>query len=227
MSNLNPPDFPGKNNVHTMRDPVSGLTHLAAAVVSAVGTAALLIVGRGDLLREAALAIYGAGLMLLFSASAAYHLFSGRPETLLVLRKFDHSSIYVLIAASYTPLCVIAFHGFWRWGLLSIIWGLALAGILIKMFVIKGPRWLTAGVYLVMGWMAVLAVGEMAASLSPVSIGWLFAGGIFYTLGALIYITKKLDFKPGAFGFHEVWHIFVILGAGSHYISVLYMLMHG
>lgn len=202
------------------RDPVSGLTHLCGALFFAIGMVALLIAGRGNLAKEISLAVYGAGLILLFSASAAYHLYNGDAKRLLVLRKFDHSSIYVLIAASYTPMCVIAFRGAWQWGLLAVIWGLALIGIAVKVFVIKGPRWLTAGIYLLMGWLSLASIGEMMATLSIASIVWLVAGGAIYSLGAVIYITKKMDFKPGVFGFHEVWHIFVLLGALCHYIAI-------
>jgi hemolysin III len=209
-----------KSFFSSVRDPISGITHLCGAIFFAVGLIAMLIAGQGNLAQEISLAVYGAGLILLFSASAAYHLYNGDAKRLLVLRKFDHSSIYVLIAASYTPLCVIAFRGFWQWGLLAIIWALALAGIVVKIFVIKGPRWLTAGIYLVMGWLSLIALGEMMATLSTSSIVWLFAGGVVYSLGAVIYITKKLNFKPGVFGFHEVWHIFVLLGALCHFISI-------
>jgi hemolysin III len=97
---------------------------------------------------------------------------------------------------------------------------MAAAGIIVKLFIIKAPRWITAGVYLVMGWTAVMAVMEIINKMPPAAIIWLVAGGLFYTVGAIVYITKKLDFIPGVFGFHEIWHIFVILGALSHFILI-------
>jgi hemolysin III len=97
---------------------------------------------------------------------------------------------------------------------------MGLAGIIVKLFVIKAPRWVTAGIYLVMGWMCVMAAGELVRAMPAGALTWLLIGGLFYTLGAVIYITKKLDFKPDIFGFHEVWHIFVMLGAASHFILI-------
>lgn len=200
------------------RNPASGLTHLGAAVAAVIGLVVLLILGRRDLTKELSLMVYGLSLILMFSTSAAYHLSRAQPEALLRLRKFDHSAIYLLIAGSYTPICLHFFQGFWRWGLLGIIWLMALTGITVKLFVIKAPRWVTAGIYLVMGWISILAVQVMLASMPVGALIWLVVGGLFYTGGAIVYILKKPDFLSGVFGFHEVWHIFVILGAASHFI---------
>lgn len=204
-----------------LRDPVSGLTHLGAAVLSLAGLILLAVIGWGNAAKFASVLVYGIALTLMFAASATYHMVKASPKTIEVLRKIDHSAIYLLIAGTYTPFCINAFHGFWKWGLLSIIWALALLGVGIKVFIIRVPRWVNAGVYLIMGWMILSAGGEMLRTLSPVTMTWLIVGGIIYTLGAVVYITKKLDFAPGIFGFHEVWHIFVILAAAAHYISVL------
>jgi hemolysin III len=203
-----------------LRDPVSGLTHLFAAILSLAGLIFLLVLAWGDKGRVASLAIYGASLVLLFSASATYHMVKGREELIEALRKFDHAAIYLLIAGSYTPLCWNIFTGFWKWGLLGIIWGMAIIGIIVKMFIIRAPRWVSAGIYLLMGWLAILGLKEILSTLPAGAIAWLAAGGIIYTLGAVVYITKKLDFIHGKFGFHEVWHIFVMLGALAHYILI-------
>jgi hemolysin III len=140
---------------------------------------------------------------------------------LLLLRKLDHSAIYLLIAGTYTPFCAIAFTGFWRWGLLAIIWSLAAVGILVKVFIINAPRWVSAGVYVLMGWLCIAAIGEMLVVLPVGALVWLVIGGVIYTLGALVYITKTMNFWPGKFGFHEVWHIFVMLGALAHFIAII------
>ncbi len=203
-----------------LRDPVSGLTHLGAAIAAAVGLVVLLYLGRGNTLKEVSLLVYGISLILMFLASALYHMIKSRPEVIQRLRKFDHSAIYLLIAGTYTPICLHFFSGFWRWGLLGIIWGMALAGIGVKLFVIKAPRWVTAGIYLLMGWLAISAIREMLQSMPVSALVWLLVGGLFFTVGAVVYITKKPDFWPGIFGFHEVWHIFVILGCLSHFILV-------
>ena len=206
--------------LNRFRDPISGLTHLAAAVGAACGVVILLLIGHDDATTKAiSLAIYGLSLVLMFAASATYHLVKAPPQV-IILRKADHSAIYLLIAGSYTPICLHFFRGFWQWGLVGIIWCMALIGVTIKMFIIKAPRWLTAGIYLLMGWLAVLAIPEMVVAMPLSALIWLVLGGLFFTLGAVIYIGKKPDFYPKVFGFHEVWHIFVIIGCACHFIVI-------
>jgi hemolysin III len=202
------------------REPWSAITHLGGAILSVFGLVYLLVLGWGDLTRVVVLLVYGLSVVTLFTASAVYHASLSGPGVVQGLRKFDHAAIYALIAGSYTPICVLGFTGFWQWGLLAIVWGLAVIGITVKVFTTRGPRWLTAGVYVLMGWISVAAVGEMTSRLPAVSLVWLVIGGVIYTLGAVVYATKKLDIKPGVFGFHEVWHIFVLLGAISHFIAI-------
>ena len=204
-----------------LREPVNSLTHWVGAVMAFVGLIALLIVGWGTSAKVISLAIYGVSLIFLFSASATYHMVRVKDKALEIFRKVDHAAIYLLIAGTYTPFCVNAFTGFWKWGLLSIIWSLALIGIIVKVFYIRAPRWLNAGIYLVMGWLCLAAIGQMLAVLPVGVIGWLVAGGVIYSLGAVVYITKIFNFVPGVFGFHEMWHIFVILAAAAHFVAVI------
>ena len=206
--------------INRLREPVNGLTHFVAALVAVVGAVSLLIIGRGSLSRELSLSAYGLSLILLFAASAAYHMAKVGPRATAILRKLDHSAIYLLIAGTYTPFCILAFSGFWKWGLFATIWLLALVGIVVKLFIMRGPRWITAGTYVVMGWLCLGAVGQMLQVLPAGALAWLTAGGVIYTLGAVIYVTRTLDFLPGRFGFHEIWHIFVILGAVAHFIAI-------
>lgn len=210
-----------------IRDPFSALSHWVAALVSLIGMIILLLFSSRSPAWTVSLVVYGASLVLLFSASGIYHSVIAGPRRTEWLRKLDHAAIYILIAGTYTPMCVNAFSGFWQWGLLALIWSLALIGIVVKLVVIRAPRWLTAGVYVVMGWLSLLAVGEMLAKLGPATIAWLFTGGVIYTAGAVVYITKKMDFLPGRFGFHEVWHLFVILGAAAHFAAVLTLVRGG
>jgi hemolysin III len=156
----------------------------------------------------------------MFSASSIYHSVNTSPPALLRLRKFDHSAIYLLIAGTYTPICLFFFTGFWRLPFLGIIWLFGLVGVIVKLFVIKAPRWVTAGIYLVMGWLSIFAVSEMIHTMTVGALIWLLAGGLCFTVGAVIYITKKLDFVPNVFGFHEVWHIFVSLGCLCHFVLI-------
>ncbi|HCS39869.1 MAG TPA: hemolysin [Anaerolineaceae bacterium] len=206
--------------ISKFRDPVSGLIHLFSALLALVGLVLLLVLTNGQGLKQLSMGIYGVSLVTLFTASAVYHLAYPAESALLKLRKFDHSAIYVLIAGTYTPILINFFSGFLRWGFLALIWGIALAGVIVKLFVINAPRWVTAGVYLVMGWMAVLIVKPMLQSMPPAALWWMLAGGLTYSIGAVIYITKKLDLWPGIFGFHEVWHVFVSLAALCHFVMI-------
>jgi hemolysin III len=205
-----------------MREPVSGLTHYIAALVALVGLAALVIISRDDPLKQRSLLIYGASLVLMFLASATYHLVRTRTKVTQFLRKLDHTAIYVLIAGTYTPLAFNRFSGIYRWGLLDAIWAIALAGVITKMIIIKGPRWLSAVTYVIMGWLALFAIKEMLRVLPAAALFWLVLGGVMFTLGAVIYATKAFNWKPGVFGFHEVWHIFVILGCVCHFILIAF-----
>ena len=204
-----------------LREPVNSLTHWAGAVLALIGLIALLIIGSDTSAKLISLLIYGVSLIFLFSASATYHMVQVKENVLEIFRKIDHAAIYCLIAGTYTPFCVNAFSGFWSWGLLSIIWTLALIGIITKLFYIRAPRWLNAGIYLVMGWLGISAIGQMLALLPVWVLGWLIVGGLLYTFGAIVYITKIFNFVPGTFGFHEIWHIFVILAASAHFVAVL------
>jgi hemolysin III len=205
-----------------LRDPFSGLTHLGAAVIAAVGLAGLLIVGHDGFEKTLSLSVYGVSLILMFSASAAYHLIRGTPKLCGILRKLDHASIFLLIAGTYTPICLHFFHGFWKWGLLGIVWGMAVVGISVKVFIMNAPRWLSAGIYLVMGWLAIIAIKEIVTAMPAGAMVWLLSGGICFSLGAAVYIAKKPDFFPGRFGFHEVWHLFVIAGCVCHFILIAF-----
>jgi hemolysin III len=208
-----------------LREPVNGLTHLGGAILGFFGMIALLNLSRGDALKVASILAYCLGLMAMFLASGIYHSAIVRPAVLQTLRKIDHSAIFLLIAGTYTPFCLLAFTGFWHWGLLALIWAIAAIGIVVKVFYIKSPRWLHTGIYVVMGWLCVMAAPQMPSVLPAAAMVWLFVGGVIYTLGAVVYATKTLDFVPGKFGFHEVWHIFVLLGALAHFIAIMTLLV--
>lgn len=203
------------------REPFNGFSHLAGASTALLGGVPLLVMGWNGTARILSTLVYIASLVSMFSASAAYHLARLKPKGLEVLRKLDHSAIFLLIAGTYTPFCVNAFTGFWRWGLLSIIWGIALVGILIKVITVKAPRWLNVAMYVLMGWISVLAARQMPQVLPTGSLIFLIAGGVIYTLGGIVYATKIFNFSPGKFGFHEVWHLFVLAGALAHFISIV------
>jgi hemolysin III len=165
-------------------------------------------------------ALFGLSLIGLYSASAFYHLLPVSESAQLVLRRVDHMMIFFLIAGSYTPFCLIPLRGGWGWPLFYVVWGLTILGVLQSVFWIHAPRWLTTGLYLGMGWMAVLAIYPLSQTLTREGLYWLFAGGISYSVGAVIYALKWPDPFPPHFGFHEIWHLFVLAGSASHFMSV-------
>ena len=201
------------------RQPVSGLSHLAAALLSAVGLVWLLrlVAASGAEARLAPLAIFGGSMVLLFTASALYHLLPVSERSVARLRKLDHSAIFVFIAGSYTPVCLLVLQG--KKGLLLTvaIWAAALLGVLMKLVSVGTSRWLRVGPYLLMGWMALLALPDLWAKLPGAGFAWLAAEGLIYSLGAVVYAAKWPDPLPERFGFHEVWHLFVIGGSFCHF----------
>src|SRR5512138_3474433 len=156
-----------------LREPVNSLTHWASAILALIGLIALLVVGWGKPAKIISLVIYGISLIFLFSASATYHMVQVKDKVLQIFRKIDHSAIFVLIAGTYTPFCVNAFTGFWKWGMLSLIWSLAVIGIVVKIFYIRAPRWLNARIYSVMGWLSLATAGQMLAHLPAWVLTWL------------------------------------------------------
>src|SRR5512139_2071379 len=169
-----------------LREPVNSLTHWGGAILAIAGLVALLIVGWSTPAKIISLTIYGLSLIAMFSASAMYHMVQVKDKVLEIFRKIDHSAIYLLIAGTYTPFCVNAFDGFWKWGMLSIIWSLAIIGIVVKVFYIRAPRWLNAGIYLIMGWLCVAASGQFLNTLPVWVLTFLIIGGVTYTLGAIV-----------------------------------------
>lgn len=208
-----------------IKDPVSGFTHLFGAVLSVAGLVMLIVMAALHSNEKAwdivSFSIFGAGLVLLYTFSALYHLLNVGETATMVLRKFDHIMIYVLIAASYTPICLGPLRGGWGWSIFGVVWGLAVVGIILTAVWIKAPRWLTTGIYLAMGWTVIIAVYPMITIFKELnalsSLWWLLAGGIFYTIGAVIYGLKWPRLKNKYFGFHEIFHIFVMLGSLCQY----------
>lgn len=210
------------------KDPVSGLTHLGGALLSVAG---LVLLIRYALLyatvrHVAAFSVFGVSLILLYSSSAAYHLARVPEKISGLLRRIDHMMIYVLIAGTYTPVCVLALTGAWGRSLLIMVWVLAAAGIILTVVWFGAPRWLTTGVYLLMGWLVIIAFYPLIRALSPGAITCLAAGGLLYTVGALIYGFKWPRINSYWFGFHEIFHLFVIGGSLGHFWLMFRFLMY-
>ena len=206
-----------------LREPVNGLTHLAGLLLACVGLLVLLAraasAGRTD--QIVAFGIFGLSLVALYSASTLYHLLPLSPVGIARLRRVDHMMIFVLIAGTYTPFCLLALEGAWRVGLLSMIWGLAVCGILLKLFWMEAPRWLSVALYLGMGWVAVIAAPALFQAVPPGGMAWVLGGGVVYSVGAIVYGLRRPNLVPGALGFHELWHLFVLVGSDCHFWAVL------
>ena len=207
-----------------LREPVNGLTHLVGGLLASVGLVVLLAraasAGRMDQL--VAFGVFGFSLIALYTASALYHLLPLSPASVARLRRADHITIFLLIAGTYTPFCLLALDGGWRVGLLSLIWGLALCGVLLKLLWMDAPRWLSVTLYLGMGWVAVIAAPALFRAVPTGGTVWVLGGGLVYSAGALIYGLKRPNPVPGVFGFHELWHVFVVAGSACHYWAVLW-----
>lgn len=204
------------------REPASGFSHLAGAVLSVAALISLLwvAISNRDVWQIVSFSIFGASMILLYSASATYHLVNASENVVRILQKIDHSMIFVLIAGTYTPICLTLLRGALGYRLLALIWSCAAAGIAMKMFFFNIPRLLYTGIYLIMGWIAVFVIVPLYRAGGPLPLLWLLAGGLMYTAGGVIYALKKPDIFPGWLGFHEIFHIFVILGSAAHYVMI-------
>lgn len=210
-----------------VRDLVSGLTHCIGAALSLVGLVLLIVFSAiyGNAYHVVSFTIFGVGLFLLYLFSTLYHWLNISEKGITVFRKFDHIMIYILIAASYTPICLVPLRGPWGWTIFGIIWGLAVLGTILTAVWIKAPRFITTTIYLIMGWAVVIAAYPLIQVFKEAnnfeSLIWLLAGGIFYTIGGIIYGLKVPKTKWKGFGFHEIFHIFVMLGSACHYWFIL------
>lgn len=202
-----------------VKDPISALTHFIGflAVIPIFIMLMLRAKTEASTLHMIGFAIFGVSLLMLYGASTIYHTFELPPEKTNILRRIDHMMIFILIAGTYTPICLVSLHGTWGWTLLVAIWAFALFGLLLKIFWMNAPRWLSTLIYVVMGWLAVFAFVPLEQAVSLRGIGMLLAGGIAYTVGAVIYGLKKPNIAVlKNFGFHEIFHVFVMVGSGIH-----------
>ena len=205
-----------------VKDPGSAITHFIGMLMAIFAAIPLLIKAAHEPGRIylVSIAVDAASLILLYAASTTYHTFNISKKVNTILKKIDHMMISVLIAGSYTPICLLVLGGRMGWILLAIVWGFAIAGILIKAFWVFCPKWVSSVLYIGMGWTCVLAFTQLLNSLSPAAFGWLLAGGIIYTVGGVIYALKLPIFnrKHKNFGSHEIFHLFVMGGSLCHFV---------
>jgi hemolysin III len=201
---------------------MNGFTHFIPAVFSVVGLVLLLdkALAYMDPYRIVSYTVFGVGLFLLYLMSTLYHWLPLNEKKVRLLRRLDHMMIFVLIAATYTPLCLISLRGGWGWSLLGVVWTFAFVGIFIKIFWMNASRWVSTSIYLIMGWIAVFAIWPMLNVLNTSELLLLLAGGMFYSVGAVIYALKKPVIVSGFLGFHEIFHVFVALGSFAHFLVI-------
>jgi hemolysin III len=203
-----------------MEEKINAVTHGFGAFIAAIGLYLLVSLAwkYGTVWHVVSFSIYGVSLLLMYLTSTVYH--SLKNEHLKRLFKiFDHSAIYLLIAGTYTPFALIILHGWLGWTMLGIIWGLALVGIVLTIFFVQKFRRLSTVCYVLMGWLIVLCVKPMLEKLDVIGMAWLALGGIFYSVGAIFYLKKRLPYN------HAIWHLFVLAGSVSQFIAVIYYVL--
>ena len=195
---------------------VNSITHGVGLVLSVAGFVVLLTLAimHGSALRIVSCAIYGSTLICVYAASTLYHAIAS-PRFKRALKIFDHCAIYLLIAGTYTPFLLVNLGGGWGWSLLGVIWGLAMAGILLKFWFVDHFKIFSTAVYLAMGWLAIIAVKPLLLHVSTPGITWLVAGGMMYTVGVAFFAAPRLRYG------HAIWHVLVMAGSVCHYIAVL------
>lgn len=205
-----------------IKDPGSAITHFIGMLMAIFAAVPLLIKAAHEpgKIYIISITIYAISLILLYAASTTYHTFNRSERINTILKKIDHMMISILIAGSYTPICLLVLKGRIGIILLSIVWGIAIAGILIKAFWVYCPKWVSSVLYIGMGWTCVLAFTQILNSMSPAAFGWLLAGGVIYTAGGVIYALKLPIFnnRHKNFGSHEIFHLFVMGGSACHFI---------
>ena len=209
-----------------IKDPGSAITHFIGMLMAAFAATPLLIraASNPDKIHLISLSIFIISMILLYAASTTYHTLNLSERTNRILRKIDHCMIFMLIAGSYTPVCLIVLGGKVGYTLCAIVWGIAIAGIILKLFWITCPKWFSSVLYIAMGWLCVLAFVPIFHALPRAGFDWLLAGGIIYTIGGVIYALKVPLFnsRHKNFGSHEIFHIFVMLGSACHFIVMYF-----
>lgn len=207
-----------------IREPFSAISHLVGAGLGIAGMVVLLVKCFGHPWHTVSYALYGASLILLYLASGLYHALPVSGKALDWFKRIDHSAILILIAGSFMPICLVLLRGALGWSLFGVAWGIALPGAIVILLVPKTPHWVRLVLYIGLGWVASASLPTIRATMPPVAMTWLIAGGLSYTIGAAVYATQRPRLWPGIFGAHDLWHIFVLAGSVFHYM-LMYMML--
>lgn len=216
-----------KEMYRSFREPLNGLTHFIGFLLGIAALVVLVVIAAKErtVWHVVSFSLYGTSLMLLYLFSTLYHWLPLSKGKIKFFRKLDHIMIFVLIAGSYTPLCLVPLRGKWGWSIFGVVWGLAIMGFFMKLFWMNMPRKLYVSIYIFMGWIALIAIFPISRSTSSGALFYLFFGGALYSLGAIIYARKRPNPFPGVFGFHEIWHIFVMAGSFAHFWMMYHYIM--
>ena len=203
----------------------SALTHLGGAIFGVIALSLLLIeaIKAGSLIALTSFLIFGLSMIFLYSTSCVYHFIdSSKKKAKVIMRKLDHIMIFVLISGTYTPVCLLILNKNIGYKLLTVVWSITIIGAFIKIFWINAPRWVSAGLYLGMGWMSVVVFMPLVRSMAAGGIFWLCLGVLLYTVGGVIYVLKNPAIDKPWFGFHELFHIFVLAGSFCHFMMMYF-----
>ncbi|MFA1819131.1 hemolysin III family protein [Virgibacillus oceani] len=212
----------------SIREPVNGFTHLFGAIMAFAGLLALVTKATavtGSAVAIMSVIIFGVSMILLYAASATYHMVVADDKVIAFLRRIDHSMIFVLIAGTYAPLCLISLSGTTGWILFTVISIIALAGVTFKLVWFHAPRWLSTALYVLMGWIVIFFSAELAPIIGTGGMTFLILGGMVYTIGALIYWLKPKFMTFKHFGYHEIFHIFILIGSLFHFVSIYFYVL--
>jgi hemolysin III len=210
-----------KPRLRSIKDPVSALTHLGTLIAAGVGMAIMLWTSRGNTGRMVVGSVYGASMLILYSASTLYHWIKTTEKKESILRKIDHVAVNVLIAGSGTPVLYYGLQGMWRSAMLAVVWGLTVVACCVQIFLIKGPRWLYTLVYFLLGCLVLIPIAQLIRNLPWQAMLFIGLGGAVYAAGGAIYAAKKPNLFPGHFGFHEMFHVLCTAGSALHFIGIL------
>jgi hemolysin III len=201
------------------QEKISCYSHLIGVFAAVAGTVYLIYIVRVSVAHVVVSLVYGFSAILLFSTSAAYHALKQNENEISIWRKLDHIAIFFMIAGTYTPVCYVYLSGYWKWSIIIIQWTLVIAGLFLKFFYLRAPRYFSTAIYLLMGWIGIMPIKELLAAMPPNAVFYLFVGGISFTVGAILYAIRKPVFRSGI-GFHEIFHLFVLLGGAFHYLLI-------
>ncbi len=208
----------------TARPSLRGVLHLVAAVLAAVGVVVLVLVAESPRGYVGG-AIFAASLVLLYTTSATYHRVTWRPTVRRIVKRVDHAMIFTLIAGTYTPFCLLTLSDAWGITMLAVVWGVAGAGMLLKVTWPGAPKWLSVPLYIAVGWLAIVASPQLVDRLGSVPLAMLVGGGVLYTVGGVVYALERPNPWPRVFGYHEVFHALVVAGSAVHYALVALFLL--